>query len=755
MAALNGKVYRPDVAHNDTTPEAHYTRDKTFGHFSEDGRAYVVTDKNTPRPWVQYLCNDKVYVGVSNTAMGFMRLANAEKVTKHWEDGGNYIARLLNSKRGLTVSADGAEPCDFFDCADDLVATMAPGKVEFTGTVQNVSLRVTVTVPREEPAECWHVSLTNQSAKSKKVAVSFTQHIFYNQSTDTSRIENGKYYIDRTDGSTLLFTASRVDSVTDGIYHEKAWNFQKASLHATFDLAAGSSADWNTVIAKWFPDGKLASSEQAVCAYLDTDAFLAEVAAVEQVLYRSYGRNTCELPDKNLERFINVWLKNQINLTFRYDRGGMKLQVGYRDGLQDSWGYMLIDPKRAIEGVMFCLSYMYPDGRCPRQISRFNDEHDVRDFSDSPIWAPIALNSYIRETGDFEILNRVIPFCGSDETATVDEHIRRALDYMYRDRAANGLVRMRGGDWADGLEGINKYGADATSVWVTIAAYYAQKMMADIYGAQGDAEKEAEMLRRNADYKQAVNTAGWDGNWLCYAFFEDGEPIGSSKNLEGKIWLNPQTWGIFSGIVDDPDRIRRIDKAVSRYLLTPFGSLVLYPPYVFYGERNGRLQNQMPGTFLNSAVYNHAASFKVFADVARGDYDDAYDSIMRCLPNHPDNSDTRRTSEPFAVGNVYYGPDHQRQGMNLFSWFTATPSWLVHGGYEEILGVKAGFRGVEITPHVPLDWQNYRVHKEYRGTNYEIEFVRSDEKGIFVDGKKIDGTVVFSNDPVCKVLVKF
>ena len=755
MATLPGKEYRPDVAHNNTSPEAHYTRDKTFGHFSEDGCAYVVTDKNTPRPWVQYLCNDKIYVGVSNTAMGFMRLANAEKVTKHWEDAGNYIARLLNSKRGLSISVDGAEPCDFFDCAEDLIATVSPGKVEFSGTIQGVSLQVTVFVPREEPAECWHVTLANPAAESKTVAVGFTQHIFYNQKTDTASFADGKYYIKRTDGSTLLFTASQVDSADDGIYHEKAWDFQKVTLYATLTIGANASIHWNNVIAKWFPEGKLASSEEAVSAYLDTDKFLAEVEAVREKLFRNYGRNTCELPDKNLERFINVWLKNQINLTFRYDRGGQKLMVGYRDGLQDSWGYMLIDPERAVEGVVYCLSYMYPDGRCPRQISRFNNEHDVRDFSDSPIWAPIALNSYIRETGNFEILDRVIPFCDSEETATVEEHIRRALDYMYRDRADNGIIRVRDGDWADGLGGINQYGADANSVWVTIAAYYAQSKMAEIYEARGEEDKKNEMLRRNAEYKEAVNTVGWDGNWIRYGFFADGEPIGSAQNLEGKIWLNPQTWGIFSGIVDDPDRIRRIDKAISRYLLTPYGSLVLYPPYVFYGARNGRIQNQVPGTFLNSAVYNHAASFKVFADVARGDYDDAYDSMMRCLPNHPDNSDTRRTSEPFAVGNVYYGPDHERQGMNLFSWFTATPSWLVHGGYEEILGVKAGFNGVEITPHVPVDWQSYKVHKEYRGTNYEIEFVRSDDKGIFVDGQKIEGTSVRSDKPTCNVLVKF
>lgn len=323
---------------------------------------------------------------------------------------------------------------------------------------------------------------------------------------------------------------------------------------------------------------------------------------------------------------------------------------------------------------------------------------------------------------------------------------------MYRSRGKNGLILMRDGDWADGLGGINKYGARATSVWVTIAAFYAQKNMYEIYAKTGDSYKAQLMLDRCKEYKEIVNRVGWDGNWYIYGFFEDGEPIGSSKNYEGKIWLNPQTWAIFSGIVDDDDKIERITKSINRYLLTAFVSMVCYPPYVFYGERCGRVQKQIPGTFLNASIYNHAASFKVYSDIARGDFDDAMDSLMRALPNHPDNSDCCRTSEPYAVGNVYYGPNNERFGMNLFTWYTASEAWLIHGGYEEILGVKAGFDGIKINPHIPRDWQNYRVEKYYRGTCFVIDVSRTEaEPGIWVDGVKIDGNVVNSENEQCFV----
>jgi len=183
--------------------------------------------------------------------------------------------------------------------------------------------------------------------------------------------------------------------------------------------------------------------------------------------------------------------------------------------------------------------------------------------------------------------------------------------------------------------------------------------------------------------------------------------------------------------------------------------MLLYPPYVFHGERCGRLQRQRPGTFANGAVYNHAAGFKVFADVARGDYDDALDTLQRAMPGHPDNSDTCRIGEPYAVGNVYFGTHHPRYGMNLYTWWTATTDWLIHGGFEQILGVKAGYHGLEITPHVPMDWKQYKVDKTYRGTRYHIILERGENKGIWLDGVKQQDTCIRSDKKECIVKVIF
>ncbi len=756
MGILDEKEYYPECIESNLPLDDYYNKDKTFGKFTEDGKAYVIEKRDTPRPWLQFLCNDKIFACVTNTGGGFLRHIKGCDVTKDWER--YYLIREPYGKRELLIEQNG-ESNNFFEAAEDFKVTVHTGEIDFSGRMGELNISVKMFVPLEIPCECWRVEISN-TGKDKDILVTARQEwmfsFTYNVEDEPIKVKtnNDVIYAGKC-GMKGIFTAAQgegeASDVTEKFPDGKDVCLTRASLCRTFTIPGGKSAKWCVVSGVSECDAETA--EIISCA--DEEKNLKELLNLKNKWKSITENNFCRLPDKNAEYFLNYWLKNQLYLTYRYDRAGM--HVGYRDGLQDSWGYLLVDPVKAKDKILITLSYMMPDGRCPRQYYRWDDTlHDMRDFSDSIIWAADAVSGYIKETGDTGILEEMLPFMGSDEVSTVEDHVFRGLDSLYKLRGKNGLVKIRGGDWFDGLGGINKYGDDATSVWITIAAFYAQNVMSELYNFIGDTEKAALMRERSAEYKKIVNEVGWDGNWFKYAFFEDGEPIGSAENLEGKIYLNPQTWAVFSGIVEDKNRIRRMEKAINRYLQTPFGPLLNYPPYVFYGARCGRVQRQRQGTFGNSAVYNHAASFKVYYDVARGDYDDALDTFLRALPNHPDNSDMCRTSEPYAVGNVYYGPNNSRYGMNLFSWFTATVAWLIHGGFEGILGVKPGFAGLIIEPHVPEDWKNYSVSKKYRNTMYHISFERTDgEKGIWVDGVLQTGNCIKSEKDECEVTVKF
>ena len=759
------RTYSIDVRSLYPDFDDYYNSSKKFGYFSEDGKSYTITNPETPRQWMNVLFNDNFGSIIANRGEGFTAFGRFNVRVTRYYNSELYLVRELDGKRILNVRDDETgEVIDLFG-SDDVICKVTPGCSEFCGVQNGIEYRVRVFVPRNDNCECWLVNLKNIGKTARKLTVYAQQTwVFHNNScwgegkpSDNVVVEDSKngFYATATDLHApfdTLYGAFEIENCTnaykqakeektlcsskrDPAYY-KVFKYNFANVFSSFTLEAGESVSRTVVsAASESKEETIASSAKL------TDSAAAEKAFDEVMAYwaKELDYNTCTLPDKNMERFLNVWLKNQLAMTYLYNRA--EYNGGYRDVLQDSWGAMLIHPEHSIRRVIEALGFVYPDGHGVRSYDS-RGGISIRDhFVDCPLWAHCAVAQYIKETGDFSVLDKTAPYLNSDETGTVEEHLWRMLDYPYTHRGANGLVLMYDGDWLDGLTGINQNGT-ATSAWATIQAFWAQNHMADIYEAKGDADKAKILRERSAEYKKIFREVAWDGKWYVYGFKSDGLPVGSSKCAEGKIYLNPNTWAIFTGIEDDPKRIELIRHSIFTYLTTPYGSLINYPPYV-NDLTCGRIGSQVPGSFANSAVYLHAASFEIYAKTKVGANNEAHDLFMRLLPNHVDNPDCRRTSEPYCTGNVHYGPNNERFGMNLFSWFTATPAWMIHGGFDEILGVKAGFDGLHIEPCVPDDWSEYEVKRLYRGKTYYLKFRKADgDKGIYADGKRIGDTVI-------------
>jgi len=751
------KTEQYDVSYDD-----YMNFEKTFGAFADDGKSYTVTDRSTPRQWLNMMVNDRFASVAGNDGSGFIALNSFYlRITKYHSQT-DYLLRTLNGRRviKLTDETDGTEYDLLKDCKN-LSFTVKPGFSIYEGNIGKIYFSVEIFVPNEDSCECWTVKLKGERKKYRidvSVDFSFMNKHFGLQSPDENPgIIFGDGYLiaageqampDKTvyavfgmDGSCPFASRYREYCTKD-----KEFTYTKATLSKQFILDEKEQV-FQVVCGAGFDKEEIIGLFQK---YSSSAYVWREKAAVKLKWNQIIDCNICELPDKNLQHFLNIWLKNQIFLTMRYNRFDL---IGYRDIMQDMWGYLLLEPKKIRPVIIEALSKMYPDGRCPRQYDRYTDKLDARDFMDSPLWIPITVCDYIKETGDFSILDEQIGYLGSEMTDTAAEHILLSLDYLYHSRGKNGLILMRRGDWLDGLNGIDKYG-EATTVWGTIAAFYAQNILAELYSELGDHKTEEMLLRRSSEYKKIVNEVGWDKDWYIYAFIDD-EPIGASSCREGKIYLNPQSWAIMSGIYDNTEKLEKMYRSIGTYLMTQYGPQLNAPAYKKYGERCGRLQSQRPGTFANGGIYLHAASFMIMADCFCGRYDDALDLIKRVLPNHRDNCDTRRTSEPYCVGNVYYGTEHPCHGQNLYSWFSATPSWLIHSGFEGLLGVKSHYTGLRIIPHMIDDWQEYSVQKLFRGTKYTITFKKGEEKGIYVDGIKTKSNIVSSANKECFVLVIF
>lgn len=760
-AKYNMNPRRYDVGYDD-----YMNFEKTYGHFGKDGETYVVTDRNTPRQWLNFMVNDTFASVAGNDGSGFTALNSFYlRITKFY-CGADYLIRTLNGRRRIVLTdLETGALHDIFVDSKDMVYTVYPGSVNYQGTVGDLWFDVTIFVPENDNCESWIVRLSSKFG-GKRFQLSVGEdlaflHMYQSPKTAETKEEIS---LEMAEGSVIAVSQKTLDDrnvyacfgmekglVSTAVYDEKDDNGEVLTyrkIDISREVEIGEEVRNFYVVSG-------ADFDKETCAdmirtYTNEAHVLKAKEKVDEKWDSILQRNRCKIPDESLQNFLNVWLKNQIYLTMRYNRFDI---MGYRDVMQDSWGHLLVKPEDTKQPVLVALSKMYADGRCPRQYDRFSDMLDDRDFMDSPIWIPIMICDYVKETGDFSILEEKAGYLYSDKKDSVLDHILLSLDYLYHSRGKNGLILMRRGDWLDGLNGISQYG-EATTVWGTIATYHAQNLMAELLCRIGQEDKAELMRARSAEYKEIVNTAGWDGNWYTYAFIDD-EPIGSSRCQEGKIYLNAQSWAMLTGICDDSRRMEKMDRAISTYLMSMYGPHLMAPPYTKYGERCGRIQNQRPGTFANSAIYLHGAAFLAMAYCVRGKYDDALDVLQRILPTHRDNCDTRRTSEPYCIGNVYYGITHPCHGLNLFSWFTATPSWMIHCGFEALLGVKPEYDGLKIDLHEIEDWTEYSVTKHYRGTEYIIEFKKGKEKAIYVDGVRTEKHVIMSSNKTCQVTVTF
>lgn len=760
-AKYNMNPQKYDVGYDD-----YMNFDKTYGHFSKNGEAYVVDDRNTPRQWLNFMVNDTFASVAGNDGSGFTALNSFYlRITKFY-CGSDYLIRTLNGRRRILITDfESGKVYDVLLDSKDMIYTVIPGAVNYRGTVGNIIFDVTVFVPEQDSCECWIVRISSKEPNRKyKLSVGEDLaflHMYQSPKTAGTREELQE---EVSDGSIVAFSEMALDNqtvyacfgmaeghVSTEEYQEKddkgeVFTYRKIDISREIELGTEDRIFY--VVSGAGFDKEIC--DNMLKKYTDGVHVEEEKDKVEEKWSHILKNNSCRIPDKGLQNFLNVWLKNQIYLTMRYNRFDI---MGYRDVMQDSWGHLLVKSEDTKQPVLEALSKMYADGRCPRQYDRFSDMLDDRDFMDSPLWIPIMICDYIKETGDFSILDEKVGYLHSEKEDSVLEHILLSLDYLYHSRGKNGLILMRRGDWLDGLNGINQYG-EATTVWGTMAAYHAQNLMAELLEEIGQHDTAAHLKTRSDEYKKVVNTVGWDGNWYTYAFI-DNEPIGSAKCLEGKIYLNTQSWAMLTGICDDEKKMEKMDRAIGTYLMSMYGPHLMAPPYTKYGEKCGRIQNQRPGTFANSAIYLHGAAFLAMGYCARGKYDDALDILQRILPTHRDNCDSRRTSEPYCIGNVYYGVTHPCHGLNLFSWFTATPSWMIHCGFESLLGVKPEYDGLKIEIHEIEDWTEYSLRKEYRGTEYTIEFKKGNEKAIFVDGVKSETNVIRSTNETCQVKVVF
>jgi cellobiose phosphorylase len=440
-------------------------------------------------------------------------------------------------------------------------------------------------------------------------------------------------------------------------------------------------------------------------------------------------------PDAELNRLFNSWAKHNLQFCIHWTRIYSR---GFRDVLQDAMGASSIDPDQSREKILAALGHVYRSGRCVRAWDAVNTLQDEL-YTDGPIWIPLALNAYLAETGDFALLDEVIPWHDGGE-ASVFDHLLAALNFLYGDRDERGLCRIHDGDWADMCQTLGRQGR-GVGVWLTIALHNALNETSKLVQYLGKDQLVAEMQARAAEVKQAVNTHGWDGDWYLFAHNDENRAIGTAAAKEGRIFLNPQSWAVLSGLAEG-ERKQACLKAIDTELDSTVGPYLLAPAYTDMDAGVGSVTGSPTGVIENGSCYCHAAAFKIVADCVAGRGAQAYKTLRAIMPGgDADQQNENADCPPFAFTNSRAAMGHPYlAGRSLGLWITGTVAWGWVACTEWILGIRKTFAGLIIDPCIPADWDGFTVHRLYRGCTYEItvenpEHIEHGVREVRVDGE--------------------
>jgi len=457
-----------------------------------------------------------------------------------------------------------------------------------------------------------------------------------------------------------------------------------------------------------------------------------------------------QTPDEAFNAMINVWNQYQAAVTFDmarnsgYYHGGLLFGTGMRDRFQDILGVVMVDPARVRERLIKALNFQFKDGSTLHNYFVLTNTGERTNHSDTPLWIPFGIVEYLKETGDFSILEEVVPY--HDETSgTVYEHLVRALDFAIANTGERGMPRIFTGDWNDTLDHVGSQGRGETT-WGAFFLGYVLKKSLPVCEYQQDSQAVTKFQNFYEHLRKVTNDVCWDGEWYLRAFRDNGEPIGISRATQGKIFLNAQSWAVISELAPS-DRAKRCLASSREYLATPFGMQIVAPSFTEIDDTVGLISRCVPGKKENGAVFNHASSWFVLASILNGDTEFAWEIYRRMMPINSSQATElkcdRFETEPYVYPEYVTSPDHETQGQASHSWLTGTAVWMLRIGIDYILGFQPTFTGMIIDPKIPNEWSGFNAKRKFRGKTLSLTVTNhSEAKQMLVNGQVVAGKFI-------------
>lgn len=799
-----------------------------FGYFDDAHKEYVITNPETPWPWINYLGNQDFFSLISNTAGGysFYKDAKFRRLTRYrynnvpMDTGGRYFY----IKDENTIWSPGWKPTktplDNYECRHGMNYTIIKGEKN------GVSAEALFFVPQNTHAEIQKLTITNHSSAKKTLKLfSFNEWALWNAAADMENFQrNFSTGEVEVDGSTLYhkteyrerrnhYAFYHVNAAIDGfdtdreafmglhngfhepkavldgaatISHAHGWS-PIASHYIEVELEAGEAKDFVFVLGyieneeeeKWESKGIINKTKaKALIARFDTtdkvDAALHELKEHwEQLL----GNYTIQTHDEKLDRMVNIWNQYQCMITFCFSRSasffesGIGRGMGFRDSNQDLIGFVHQVPERARQRIIDIASTQFPDGSCYHQyqpLTKRGNNDIGSGFNDDPLWLILGTTAYIKETGDFSILDESVPYDNDESLAqSLFHHLTVSFDHVVNNLGPHGLPLIGRADWNDCLN-LNCFSNDPNESFQTTenkteGTKAESLMIAGLFVVYGREYvelcnvlthiEEAKRAQSHIDQMvDAIKAHGWDGEWFLRAYDYFGNKIGSKENDEGKIFIESNGFCAMAGIGLEDGMVEKALDSVKERLDTKYGIVLNNPPYTKYHIEYGEISSYPPGYKENAGIFCHNNPWIMIGETVLGRGNQAWDYYQKICPAFLEDISELHKTEPYVYAQMIAGKDAAKPGEAKNSWLTGTAAWNYYTITQYILGVRPTYHGLEIDPCIPSEWKSFTVTRKFRGATFHITVknphgVCKGVSSITLDGKTLDENLILTQSP--------
>ena len=791
-----------------------------FGHFDDANKEYVITTPDTPLPWINYLGSQDFFTLISNTCGGYSFYKDAKllRITRYRynnipvDSNGKYYY----IKDGDTVWNPGAmptrTPLDVYECRHGL------GYSRFHGEKNGLAADLLAFVPVDTACEINKLTLRNNSDKVKEISLfSYVEFCLWNAVDDMTNyqrnLSTGEVEII---GSTIYhkteyrerrnhYSFFTVNTPVDG-FDTSRDEFLGLGRGNNAPIVVEEGKSHNSVASGWYPiasqqiNVSLAPGEEKEYVFLlgycenpkddkwealnvikkepakkimekfETSEQVNEAFAILNTYWNDLlSRYHVESKDPHVNRMANIWNQYQCMVTFNMSRSASYFEsgtgrgMGFRDSCQDLLGFVHLIPDRARERLLDIAATQFEDGSAYHQYQPLTKKGNMdigSGFNDDPLWLIAGCAAYIKETGDFSILDEQVDFDNdSTKAQPLMEHLKRSFDFTVTHLGPHKLPLIGRADWNDCLN-LNCFSAEPGEPFQTtgpsegpvaesifIAAMFVKygKEYAAICRRRGNEEEAVYAEKEVEKVYQAVLDAGWDGEWFLRAYDAAGEKVGSNECEEGKIYIEPQGFCVLAEIGVKEGLAEKALTSVQNILETKYGVVLLQPAYTKYYLNLGEVSSYPPGYKENAGIFCHNNPWISIAETVIGHGNRAFDLYRKICPAYIEDISEIHRTEPYVYSQMIAGKDAAHFGEAKNSWLTGTAAWTFVNVSQYILGIQPDYDGLTLNPCIPSDMEEFKIRRYFRGAWYNITFQNPEHREKGISSLTVNGTAVEGN----------